>query len=80
MYDHETGASRRSAGWACCAGAESGLSLEAYVEQVLSERSGEPSRPALTRSQLAGQNIRELRKSVTLRGISITELIDEGRE
>jgi Arc/MetJ-type ribon-helix-helix transcriptional regulator len=36
--------------------------------------------PALTRSQLAGQRIRELRKGVTLGGISIKELIEEGRE
>lgn len=36
--------------------------------------------PALTRSQLAGQRIRELRKGVTLGGLSIKELIDEGRE
>jgi len=36
--------------------------------------------PALTRSQIAGQRIRELRKGVTLDGISIEELIEEGRE
>jgi hypothetical protein len=34
----------------------------------------------VTRSQLAGQRIRELRKGVTLGGISIRELIEEGRE
>src|ERR1022692_968759 len=33
-----------------------------------------------TRSQIAGQRIRELRKGVTLGGISIKELIEEGRE
>jgi hypothetical protein len=59
---------------------ESGLSLEAYVEQVLREHSREAARPALTRSQIAGQRIRELRKGVTLGGISIKELIEEGRE
>jgi hypothetical protein len=62
---------------------ESGLSLEAYVELVLRERSGaaDPAdRPPLTRSQIAGQRIRELRKGVTLGGISIKELIEEGRE
>ena len=58
----------------------SGLSLEAYAELVLRERSGETSRPPLTRSQLAGQRIRELRRGVTLGGISIKELIEEGRE
>jgi hypothetical protein len=59
---------------------ESGLSLEAYVEQVLRERSREMARPPLTRSQIAGQRIRELRKGVTLGGIPIKELIEEGRE
>ena len=59
---------------------ESGLSLEAYIEQVLRERSGEAARPPLTRSQIAGQRIRELRKGVTLGGIPIKELIKEGRE
>lgn len=57
-----------------------GLSLEAYVERVLQERSGAVFKPALTRSQIAGQRIRELRKGVTLGGISIKELIEEGRE
>lgn len=39
----------------------------------------ESKAPALTRSQIAGQRIRELRKGVTLGGISIKELIEEGR-
>jgi len=34
----------------------------------------------LTRSQIAGQRIRELRQGVTLGGLSIKELIDEGHE
>jgi hypothetical protein len=59
---------------------ESGLSLEAYVEQVLEERVREGYPPALTRSQIAGLRIRELRKGATLGGISIKELIEEGRE
>jgi hypothetical protein len=59
---------------------ESGLSLEAYVELVLRERSCAAASPQLTRSQIAGQRIRELRKGVTLGGISIKELIEEGRE
>ena len=58
----------------------SGLSLETYVEQLLREQSGASSRPALTRSQIAGQRIRELRKGVTLGEIPIRGLIEEGRE
>jgi hypothetical protein len=57
-----------------------GLSLEAYIEQVLRERSREASLPSLTRSQIAGQRIRELRKGVSLGGIPIKDLIEEGRE
>ena len=34
----------------------------------------------MTRSQLAGQRIRELRKGAVLGGVSIKELIEEGRE
>jgi hypothetical protein len=58
----------------------SGLSLEAYLEQVLRERSHANSRPTLTRSQIAGQRIRDFRKGVTLGGGTIKELIEEGRE
>lgn len=58
----------------------SGLSLESFVEYVLRERSRTTPQPSLTRSQLAGQRIRALRKGVTLGGISIKELIEEGRE
>jgi hypothetical protein len=57
-----------------------GLSLEAYIEQVLRERSREALVPSLTRSQIAGQRIRELRKGVSLGGIPIKDLIEEGRE
>lgn len=59
---------------------QNGLSLEAYAEQVLRERVREASPPLLTRSQIAGERIRELRKGATLGGISIKELIEEGRE
>ncbi len=60
---------------------ESGLSLEAYLEQVIKEQVLEHlRRPERTRSQLAGQRIRELREGVTLGGIPIKELIEEGRE
>jgi hypothetical protein len=58
----------------------SGLSLEAYLEQLLQKQSRATSDPPLTRSQIAGNRIRELRKGVTLGGIPIKELIEEGRE
>lgn len=57
-----------------------GLTLEPYVEQVLRERLCEAAPSALTRSQIAGQRIRELRKGVTLGDISTKELLEEGRE
>ncbi len=57
-----------------------GLPLDAYVALVLEERSWAIGQPALTRSQIAGERIRELRKGVTLGGISIRELIEDGRE
>ena len=53
---------------------------EAYVEQVLRERVRETSRPALMRSQVAGERIRDLRRGVTLGGIPIKDLIEEDRE
>lgn len=59
---------------------EGGLSLEAYVEQVLRERSCEATNPPLTRSQIAGRRIHALRKGVTLGGVPIKDLIEEGRE
>jgi len=59
---------------------QSGLTLEAYAEKVLRERVCEQSSPALTRSQTAGQRIRELRKGVTLVGLSIRDMIEDGRE
>jgi Arc/MetJ-type ribon-helix-helix transcriptional regulator len=51
--------------------------LDSALESI---RQSEGIPPALTRSQLAGQRIRELRKGVTLGGIPIKELIQEGRE
>ncbi|HEY3839956.1 MAG TPA: hypothetical protein VGL72_25470 [Bryobacteraceae bacterium] len=59
---------------------KSGLSLEAYVEQILREHAREAPLPASTRSKRAGERIRELRRGVTLGGIPVKELIDEGRE
>ncbi len=57
-----------------------GLSLEAFAEAVLRERSRATGLPPLTRSQIAGQQIRELRKGVTLGSLSIRDLIEEDRE
>jgi hypothetical protein len=58
----------------------SGLTLEAYAEQVLRAHTYSARRPDARRSQIAGDRIRELRKGVTLGGIPIKELIEEGRE
>ena len=41
--------------------------------QRIAEEKKEPASPSLRRSQLAGQRIRELRKGVTLGGISIKD-------
>jgi hypothetical protein len=58
-----------------------GLSLEAFATEVLRERSRvKPCPPPLTRSQIAGRRIRELRKGVTVGNVSIKTLIEEGRE
>ena len=51
--------------------------LDSALESI---RKREAFPPALTRSQLAGQQIRELRKGAMLGGIPIKELIEEGRE
>jgi hypothetical protein len=53
-----------------------GMSLEAYAESVLRERVRESAKTPPTRTQIAGQRIRELRKGVTLDGISIKGLIE----
>ncbi len=58
---------------------QNGLTLEAYLARVLAERAGTASAQPLTRSQIAGKRIRELRKGLTLGGISTKELIEEGR-
>jgi Arc/MetJ-type ribon-helix-helix transcriptional regulator len=56
-------------------------SVDEVLDRALeSIRKLETSRPALTRSQVAGERIRELRKGVTLGGTPIRELIEEGRE
>ncbi len=59
---------------------ENGMTLEAYAEKVLRERVSERSDHALTRSQMAGQRIRELRKGAVLGGASIQDMIEDGRE
>jgi hypothetical protein len=64
--------------------AERGHAIEAYAASLLEEAVHLPvgaNRPAFDkeRAQAAGARIRELRKGVTLGGLTIRELIDEGR-
>ena len=63
-----------------------GMAIDAYVAGLLEEAAQLPAeadtdRPAFDkqRAQAAGARIRELRKGVTLGGLTIRELIDEGR-
>ncbi len=61
-----------------------GSAIEAYAASLLEEAVHLPAganRPAFDkeRAQAAGARIRELRKGVTLGGLTIRELIDEGR-
>ncbi len=48
--------------------------------EALRGQSDPATSPPLMRSQIAAQRIRELRKGVTLGGIPIKELIEDGRE
>ena len=55
------------------------------VDEVLDSalegmRQREGINPSLERSRLAGERIREFRQGTTLGGISIRELIEDGRE
>ena len=64
--------------------AANGRAIEAYAASLLEEAVHLPAganRPAFDkeRAQAAGARIRELRKGVTLGGLTIRELIDEGR-
>ncbi len=61
-----------------------GRAIEAYAASLLEEAVRLPAasnRPAFDkeRAQAAGARIRELRKGVTLGGLTIRELIEEGR-
>jgi hypothetical protein len=61
-----------------------GRAIEAHAASLLEEAVHLPAatkRPAFDkeRAQAAGARIRELRKGVTLGGLTIRELIDEGR-
>jgi Arc/MetJ-type ribon-helix-helix transcriptional regulator len=55
-------------------------SVEEVLDSALESIRGREALADLRRSQVAGQRIRELRKGVTLGGISVKELIEEGRE
>jgi hypothetical protein len=61
-----------------------GRALEAYAASLLEDAvhlPAETNEPAFDkeRARAAGARIRELRKGVTLGGMTIRELIDEGR-
>ena len=61
-----------------------GRALEAHAASLLEEAVHVPSGINATafdkeRARLAGERIRALRKGVTLGGLTIRELIDEGR-
>jgi len=60
-----------------------GLAIEAHAASLLEEAVHLPSAshpaPDKERAQAAGARIRELRKGVTLGGLTVRELIDEGR-
>lgn len=65
---------------------QSGMSVEKYVEKLLASVPYEAEQPfvrfgpgPLTPEQ-AADDIRELRKGVTLGGLSIKDLINEGRK
>ena len=67
-----------------CQAAAYGRAIEAHAASLLEEAVHLPAatnRPAFDkeRAQAAGARIRELRKGVTLGGLTIRELIDEGR-
>jgi hypothetical protein len=64
--------------------AAQGRAIEAHAASLLEEAVHLPAdanRPTFDkeRAQAAGARIRELRKGVTLGGLTIRELIDEGR-
>jgi hypothetical protein len=56
-----------------------GSVIEAYVASLLQEAVHLPAAFDLERAQAAAERIRELRKGVTPGGLTIRELIDEGR-
>ena len=64
-----------------------GLSVESYVERLLAQETQRPEEPKWTRigpgpltSQEAVDDIRELRKGVTLAGLKIKDLVHEGHK
>jgi len=64
--------------------AANGMGIDAYAASLLEEAARLPAatdRPVFDkeRAHAAGARIRELRKGVTLGGLTIRELIDEGR-
>jgi hypothetical protein len=57
--------------------AAQGRALEAYAASLLENAAHVPA--DIHAARAAGERIRELRKGVTLGGLTIRELIDEGR-
>jgi hypothetical protein len=59
-----------------------GMRIDAYAASLLEEAAQIPADARASdkeRAQSAGERIRELREGVTLGGLTIRELIDEGR-
>ena len=54
-----------------------GLALDRYLEDLITAQAGEPR--AESPAEAVAQ-IRELRKGLSLRGLSIKELVNEGRK
>ncbi len=58
-----------------------GVSVEAFVERALGDLAFDNSRPAnMMTPEEAVADIRELRKGLTLGGVKIRDLINEGRK
>jgi hypothetical protein len=57
-----------------------GISIEAYIEELLSRRDSATDEDRIRSASAAVDRIRELRKGNTLAGLSIKDLIHEGHK